>query len=152
MKNEVILILNKLSNEINKRYGYVNVEGSNFGEPVINSGPCGPFANVFFHEWNKRFDEKVTISFIMEIANNDCYHVLIRLPNSKLYDGGIGVHDESHYDGRFKIEDMQVYDLKLLDERSHGLDRQYPRFCPNFNITELRTVIEQHLAKAKKYV
>lgn len=152
MKNEIIQILNKLSDAINKHYGYVNVEGSNFGEPVINSGPCGPFAHTFYHEWNKRFEQKVIISFVMEIAINDCYHVLIRLPNGQLYDGGIGVHDESHYDVQFKIEDMKAYDLTLLDERSHGLDRAYPRFCPNFNITELRDLIEQYLDEANKYV
>ena len=114
MRGEIIQILNTLSNAINNHYGYVRLKGSNFGEPVINSGPCGPFANVFFQEWNKRFEQKVSISFIMEIANNDCYHVLIRLPNGKLYDGGIGIHDESHYDSRFKIEDMIVYDFSFL--------------------------------------
>jgi hypothetical protein len=152
MKNEIMQILNELSQAINAHYGYVKLEGSNYGEPVINSGPCGPFANTFFLEWNRRFDLKVTICFIMEIAINDCYHVLIRLPNGQLYDGGIGVHDKSHYDARFKIEDMKVYDLKLLDERSHGLERAYPRFCPNFNITELRDLIEQYLDEASKYV
>ena len=39
----------------------MTLAGSNFGEPVINSGPCGPFANVFFEEWNKRFTDKVII-------------------------------------------------------------------------------------------
>lgn len=150
MKNEVIALLNKLSHEINKHYGYVKVKGPNFGEPVINSGPCGPFANAFFHEWNKRFDEKVVISFVMEILNNDCYHVLIRLPNGKLYDGGIGVHDEDNYDSRFKIEDMKVYDLGLLDKRSYGLDREYPQFCPNFKISELEWLIGQFLDEACK--
>jgi len=141
----MIQTLNKLSQAINDHYGYVSIEGSNFGEPVINSGPCGPFANEFYHEWNKRFKLKVTICFVMEIAANDCYHVLIRLPDGKLYDGGIGVHDESHYDDRFKIEEMKVYDLKLLDERSHGLERTYPRFCPSFNMTELRNLIRKYL-------
>lgn len=40
-------ILNALSNEINQLYGYVTIPGDNFGEPAINSGPCGPFANTF---------------------------------------------------------------------------------------------------------
>lgn len=41
-------LLNELSDEINKRYGYVKIAGDNFDEPAINSGPCGPFANAFF--------------------------------------------------------------------------------------------------------
>ena len=40
-------LLNELSDEINKLYGYVKIAGDNFGEPAINSGPCGPFANAF---------------------------------------------------------------------------------------------------------
>lgn len=145
MKHEVTLVLNELSQAINQYYGYVTQEGENLGEPVINSGPCGPFADIFFHEWNKRFSDKVTIAFIMEIAKNECYHVLIRLPNGKLYDGGIGVHDPSHYDARFNIEEMKVYDWKLLDERSYGLDRTYPRYCPHFNPAELRALIAKYL-------
>ena len=39
--------LSELSGEINKLYGYVKIAGDNFGEPAINSGPCGPFANAF---------------------------------------------------------------------------------------------------------
>jgi hypothetical protein len=147
MKENVILILNKLSQTINEHYGFVTQEGENFGEPVINSGPCGPFADIFFHEWNKRFDEKITITFIMEIANNECYHILIRLPNGKLYDGGIGVHDVGRYDARFRIEEMKVYDRKLLDERSYGLDRKYPRYCPDFNPVILTSMIGGYLDK-----
>ncbi|MBS0288337.1 MAG: hypothetical protein JSR17_13655 [Proteobacteria bacterium] len=147
MKNEIIQGLNELSEAINAHYGYVKLAGSNFGEPVINSGPCGPFANVFFHEWNKRFSEKVTISFVMDTTNGECHHVLIRLPNGLLYDGGTGVHDESYYDARFKIEDMKVYDYQLLDERAYGLNRTYPRFCPDFKLQELLELIVAHLDK-----
>lgn len=147
MKKEIIQQLNALSKAINAHYGYVKLEGSNLDEPVINSGPCGPFANVFFHEWNKRFSEKVTISFIMDTTKHECHHVLIRLPNGLLYDGGVGVHDESHYAAQFTIEDMKVYDYALLDKRSYGLDRVYPRFCPNFNIDELKEWIVQYLDK-----
>jgi hypothetical protein len=109
MKNEITQILNELSQAINAYYGYVTLEGSNYGEPAINSGPCGPFANVL------------------------------------LYDGGVGVHDENYYDSRFKIEDMKVYDYQLLDQRSYGLNRAYPRFCPNFNLDELKTLIIKYL-------
>ena len=151
MKNEILQILNELSQAINAHYGYVKLEGSNYGEPVINSGPCGPFANVFFHEWNKLFAEKVIICFVMDKTNGECHHVLIRLPNGLLYDGGIGVHDESHYDVRFKVEDMTVYDYQLLDQRSYGLDRTYPRFCPNFNLDVLTALIVKYLDKANAH-
>ena len=57
--------LGELSGEINKLYGYVKIAGDNFGEPAINSGPCGPFANAFFKLWNLKFTEKVNIVFIM---------------------------------------------------------------------------------------
>lgn len=127
-------------------------EGSNFGEPVMNSGPCGPFANVFFHEWNKRFSEKVAICFIMDTTNGECHHVLIRLPNGLLYDGGVGVHDEKQYDdAKFKIEDMKIYDYQLLDKRAYGLERTYPRFCPNFDLDKLKDLIVQYLDKATQY-
>lgn len=53
--------LNKLSKEINSLYGYVKVKGENFCEPTINSGPCSPFAKVFYDCWNQRFDQKVNI-------------------------------------------------------------------------------------------
>ena len=151
IKHEIIVLLKELSKAINKHYGYVSVEGSNFGEPVINSGPCGPFANVFYHEWNKRFNEKVVICFVMETKIDECYHILIRLPNGQLYDGGTGLHDDSHYDKRFKIEDMEKYNFKLLDERSYGLDRTFPRFCPEFKIFDLVSMIEKYLDLIIKY-
>ena len=45
-ENNISDILNALSDEVNQLYGYVKIPGDNFGEPAINSGPCGPFANV----------------------------------------------------------------------------------------------------------
>lgn len=65
-----------------------------------------------------------------------------------LYDGGIGVHDESHYDARFRVEDMKGYDYQLLDQRTYGLNRTYPRFCPNFNLDELTALIVKYLDRA----
>ncbi|AOW52781.1 hypothetical protein BE845_05675 [Legionella pneumophila subsp. pneumophila] len=47
-ENNVLNSLNSLSKEINKLYGYVTIAGDNFGEPAINSVPCGPFANAFY--------------------------------------------------------------------------------------------------------
>ncbi|HHT9950420.1 TPA: hypothetical protein ACT9K3_000240 [Legionella pneumophila] len=63
-ENNVLNTLNSLSKEINKLYGYVTIAGDNFGEPAINSGPCGPFANAFYKIWNQKFTEKVNIAFI----------------------------------------------------------------------------------------
>lgn len=144
-----IQILNELSADINSLYGYVEHEGDNFGEPSINSGPCGPFANAFFHSWNVRFDEKVNIVFLMVKNSDECWHVLIRLPNGMLFDGGIGVHGEDYYADRFEIQDMYIYDLKALEKHSGGLDRKYPRYCPDFKIEEVNALIAKHLDKTK---
>lgn len=144
MHEEIVEILNGLSQRMNQLYGYVQQEGENLGEPAINSGPCGLFANTFYHHWNKRFDKMVNIVFIMVKNSEECWHVLIRLPDGLLFDGGCGVHGESKYQN-FLIEDMSHYDLKLLEARSYGLNRTYPRYCPNFSITEVITEIEKYL-------
>lgn len=145
-----IQILNELSADVNSLYGFVELKGDNFGEPCINSGPCGPFANAFLHSWNERFDEKVNIVFIMVKDSDECWHVLIRLPNGMLFDGGIGIHDEDHYADRFEIHDMYIYDLKALEKHSGGLDRKYPRYCPDFKIEEVNALITKHLDKMKE--
>ena len=137
--------LGELSGEINKLYGYVNIAGDNFGEPAINSGPCGPFANAFFKLWNLKFTEKVNVVFIMVKKSDECWHVLIRLPNGSLYDGGLGVHSEEKYSGKFDIEDMIEYDIELLEKRSCGLGREYPRYCPSFSINTVEDLIEKYL-------
>jgi len=142
-------ILSELSCEINKLYGYVEIPGDNFGEPSINSGPCGPFANAFYEVWNRNFADKVNIVFIMVKHSSECWHILIRLPNGMLFDGGIGVHSEEKYRGKFDIEDMLEYDAALLEERSYGLDRTYPRYCPNFDIKTVTALIENFLDKIK---
>lgn len=38
-ENNVSDLLNALSDEVNRLYGYVTIPGDNFGEPAINSGP-----------------------------------------------------------------------------------------------------------------
>ena len=144
-----LILLKELSKEVNKLYGFVEVPGDNFGEPSINSGPCGPFANAFYEAWNQNFSDKVNIVFIMVKNSSECWHILIRLPNGMLFDGGIGVHTEEKYRDKFEIEDMIVYDRALLEERSYGLDRIYPRYCPNFNIKTLTGLIEKFLSKIK---
>ncbi len=137
--------LNNLSEEVNRLYGYVTTEGDNFGEPAINSGPCGPFANAFFQCWNERFSDKVNIVFLMVKNSDECWHVLIRLPNGFLFDGGIGVHDEAYYEGKFDIIDMKNYDLEPLEKHSGGLNRKYPRYCSDFSMEFVTDLIKSHL-------
>lgn len=145
MKSETIEILNGLSKAINDLYGFVIHEGDTHAEPAINSGPCGPFANAFYHVWNKCFEEKVNIAFIMVKNSDECWHVLIRLPNGLLFDGGFGVHGESKYQDKFDIIDMKEYDLALLDKMSYGLERDYPRYCPNFSLDTVTHLIKKYL-------
>ncbi|PJE05790.1 MAG: hypothetical protein CK430_15290 [Legionella sp.] len=144
--NNVLDILNGLSDEINKLYGYVTIPGDNFGEPAINSGPCGPFANAFYRIWNKKFTQKVHIVFIMVKNSDECWHVLIRLPDGSLFDGGLGVHYEDRWDkDKFTIEDMLEYNFQLLEKNSGGLSRSYPRFCPDFSIGTIEKLIHKYL-------
>lgn len=150
LSNNIVSILNDLSNEINGLYGYVNIPGENYGEPAINSGPCAPFAQVLCEHWNARFTEKVHIVFIMGKNSNECWHVLVRLPNGQLFDGGHGVHDAEKYKDKFNIEDMLQFDLARLEERAYGLERAYPRYCPTFSKNDISAIIEKHLAKIQQ--
>jgi hypothetical protein len=87
---EMVEALSALRNDINARYGFRDLA------PRINLGPCGRFARDFRERWNSRFRDPVTITFIM--ANNDasnCYHVLIKLPDGRYFDGGNGVMTEA---------------------------------------------------------
>lgn len=143
-------ILNDLSKDINQLYGYVNIPGENYGEPAINSGPCAPFAQIFYECWNDIFTNKVHIVFIMVKNSNECWHVLIRLPNGQLFDSGHGVHDEHQYADKFNIVDMERFDLDLLEARSYGLDRKYPQYCPTFSKNDVRTIIQKYLARIHK--
>lgn len=148
LKTNVIYLLNDLSDEINKLYGFVDIEGDNFGEPAINSGPCGSFANVFFKFWNEKFSEKVNIVFIMVKNSDECWDVLIRLPNGMLFDGGYGIHEEGKYKDKkdkFDIVDMLNYDIERLKKNSYGLNRKYPRYCPHFSMEVVTDLIKKHL-------
>lgn len=147
ISEKVIRELNALSATINELYGFVQIDGDNFATPSINVGPCGPFAKAFYELWNEKFSNKANIAFVIIKATGECWHVLIRLPNGLLYDGGIGVHNESNYDKKFMIEDMLEYDATLLENRSYGLDRQYPRYCPNFSAVHVRQIISDSLSK-----
>lgn len=138
--------LGALSAKINKRYGYVSHAGDNFGEPVINSGPCGPFANEFYKAWNARFKNRVKLAFIMQNEPRECYHVAIILPDNSLYDGGVAVHSEKNYlEKVLDVVVMSEYNYQLLDKHSYGLDREYPRYCPDFDLQELTEIINKTL-------
>lgn len=126
MKKEIYDELNSLSDEINQLYGFVD------DTPCINYGPCGVFAYLFYHEWNACIPNKVHICFVMMKDMSECYHICICLPTGELYDGGIGVHTRKEYHD-FVLEDMYEYDHQLLEKWSYGLDRIYPRYCPNFD-------------------
>jgi hypothetical protein len=72
-------------------------------------------------------------------------HVFIRFASGELYDGGIGVHSDVQYLNKFIIIDMTRYDQNELEKWSYGLDRKYPRFCPNFNKTKVTEIINKNL-------
>jgi hypothetical protein len=62
-------------------------------------------------------------------ASNDasnCYHVLIKLPDGRYFDGGNGVMTEAFLATLFPdghIEEMKNFDFEVLDKRSYGLGR-----------------------------
>lgn len=132
--------LTELKNDVNTLLGFHE------GTPRINYGPCGVFAQLFFDAWNDRFPDKVHLVFIMMKAHEECWHITLRLPTGELYDGGIGIHTDEYYDNQtYSIDEMLVYDHKRLEKWSYGLDREYPRFCPNFNKAKVNAIIEHHL-------
>ena len=144
MTNEAITILEDLRNEINQLLGFHE------DTPRINYGPCGIFAQMFFEAWNSRFDEKVHICFIMMHDREECWHTLIRLPSGDLYDGGIGIHTDQTWTPEYLIDDMLTYDHALLEKWSYGLERSYPRFCPDFDKEAVKNIIENHLDRLNR--
>lgn len=146
MKKNTLEILQQLSDELNATYGTVHEPGDNYGEPAINSGPCGPFAKVFMEQWNARFSQHVYLVFVMLNHSDECWHILIRLPDGQLYDGGYGVHADDRYpQDKFNLTDMHDYDEQRLEQYAHGLDREYPRYCPNFSLVVVTQIVEKHL-------
>jgi len=71
--------------------------------------------------------------------------MIIRLPDGRLFDGG--VHDEARYKDKFEIEDMVEFDLQRLEKNAYGLDRTYPRYCPDFSMNVVSDLIRFHLDK-----
>lgn len=61
------------------------------------------------------------VNFLKNIGYYRLWHVLIRLPNGLLFDGGIGVHSEEKYRDKFDIEDMRKYAYSALTKGSYHL-------------------------------
>lgn len=131
--------LNNLKNDINYLLGFYKET------PRINYGPCGIFAKLFFDAWNRRFKDKVHIVFVMMKDKEECWHIAIRLPTGELYDGGVGIHSDEIYGKDYTIEDMYLYNHEYLEKWSYGLDRTYPRFCPNFEKDVVNELIQKYL-------
>ena len=144
MNDQEKTILNDLTNDINQLLGFHE------NTPRINYGPCGVFAQLFYEAWNNRFPEKVHICFVMMPSGDECDHVVIRLPTGDLYDGGVSVHSDDFYTPQFIIEDMLEYDHAILEKWSYGLDRTYPRFCPDFDKIKVKKLIDYHLDRLSK--
>ena len=143
---DMVEALNALRNDINARYGYRD------GAPRVNLGPCGRFARDFRARWNARFREPVTIAFIMSNDGATCHHVLVKLPDGRYFDGGNGAVTEAALMRLFsdsRIEEMKDFELKLLEQRSYGLDRTYPE-CPNYSDKFTQQAIEKRLAALKR--
>jgi hypothetical protein len=143
---ETIKALNALRNDLNAQYGFRN------GAPRINLGPCGRFARDFRERWNALFREPVNIAFVM--ATNDpsnCFHVLLRLPDGRYFDGGNGVVTEAFLKALYpegRVEEMKKFDFELLNKRSYGLGRTYPE-CPNYSDAFTRAAIAQRLSELR---
>jgi hypothetical protein len=71
----------------------------------------------------------------------------VKLPDGTFYDGGNGVISREAllnlYTGS-RIDEMPQFDLNLLDQRSHGLIRDYPD-CPKYSDETAARLITSHL-------
>jgi hypothetical protein len=141
---EMVEALNALRIDMNVRYGFRN------GAPRVNLGPCGRFARDFREGWNARFAERATIAFIMSDRDpSNCYHVLVKLPDGRYFDGGNGVMTRAFLHTLFPdghIDEMKDFDFALLDKRSYGLGRTYPE-CLNYSDEFTRAAIDKHLSE-----
>jgi len=135
------LVLNRLSAEVNRRFGYVD------GLPAIDLGPCGPFALEFTQAWNLRFADAARLSYVIDPATGECLHVVSRLGRHVYFDGGFGVLGRNGLQARFPgslIDDRVEFDLELLNLRAYGLFRPYER-CPYYDHQLARGLIIEHL-------
>ena len=141
----IIKCLNKLSEDINHLYGFIHIKKDEDPIAAINNGPCGAFANEFYIEWNLRFSNQVKIAFIMNKIPLESTHVLTKLPNENLFDGGVGIHNNEIYKKKdFTIMTMDKYDIKTLDKYSWGINKIHPH-CPGFSITKISSLITKCL-------
>ena len=146
INENTINLLNKLTESVNKLYGFLYLHDVKKNFPSINAGPCGAFANEFYMQWNSRFISQVKIAFVMFQKPFESYHVLIKLPNGDLFDGGVGVHNFDHYqEKRSELNIMEKYDLEILDKYSWGLAKTNHKNCPDFSLSKVSSLITKSL-------
>lgn len=143
IENNRVAVLNEIRNELLLTYGTLD------GWSRVDMGPCGEFAYAFYEEWNSRFKDSVNIVFMMKPDGSDCNHVLVRMPNNKLFDAGLGVMDEKALKLVFiesRIEDMVHFNYDTLEKWSYGLHRKYYN-CPNYSDSLSRSILKRHFDK-----
>src|SRR5690349_11215692 len=108
LSEKVIRVLNELSGDINREYGFER------DFPRINLGPCAPFAKMFYMVWNQLFPDHATICFLFPEKRDYCVHCFIKLPGGDYFDGGNGVVLASEAEAIIPpgctIEEMKEYD------------------------------------------
>ncbi len=138
-----IEVLNLLSGTLNIEYGYKE------GIPRINLGPCGRFVKTFRELWNERFDEGITVCFLVSPETRACHHCFIKFPHSFYFDGGNGVVREADVSGMIPasmvIDEMEGYDEKILERNAYGFNRNYPD-CSGYNDHKVRQIVARHLS------
>ena len=142
-KDRRVAVLNRLRNAILSAYGCLE------GWPRVNLGPCGRFAEDLREQWNARFNEKINIVFLMTLDGSECKHIVVRLPDGNLFDGGFGVVTDAAMQmilPDIRLDEMTDFDRKRLDQWSYGLDRAYPN-CPNYSDDVTWKLIANHLAE-----
>jgi hypothetical protein len=138
-----VAVLNRLRNAILATYGCLE------GWPRINLGPCGRFARDLRDQWNARFNEKINIVFLMTLDGRECKHIVVRLAEGILFDGGFGVVTDVAMQmilPDIRLDEMADFDRNLLDKWSYGLDRIYPN-CPDYSDDVTRKLIADQLAE-----
>lgn len=83
----------------------------------------------------------------MTLDGSECKHIVVRLPDGNLFDGGFGVVTDAAIQmilTGIRVDEMTDFDIKLLDKWSYGLDRSYPN-CPNYSDEVTRKIIADHL-------
>jgi hypothetical protein len=140
-------VLNRIRDEANLAFGLLN------SEPRVNKGPCGMAAKIFREVWREMLGTDLIVVFLMKRCALStgtvvpyCDHVLVRLPDGCLFDLGCGVMAarRGEIEDKATLEEMNVYDHKLMEDRSYGFTRTY-RQCPDFDADRLRQIVRQGL-------